>query len=67
MVDLLTLTPSRGGRPEVEITAAEPIKPKAIDLARMALQAALEAGVAAKDLIEAIAVQAEVSAPNQTQ
>lgn len=66
MVDLLTLTPPRAEQEPVN-TAAEPFKPKAIDLARSVLQAAREAGVAAKDLIEAIAVQVEVSAPNQSQ
>ncbi|USN14302.1 hypothetical protein KABACHOK_04890 [Brevundimonas phage vB_BpoS-Kabachok] len=49
--------------PDTTITAAPPIKPKAPELARMVIAAAVDAGVAVKDLIEAILVQAEVSAP----
>ncbi|USN14995.1 hypothetical protein PAPPERLAPAPP_00680 [Brevundimonas phage vB_BpoS-Papperlapapp] len=49
--------------PDATITAAPPIKPKAPELARMVIAAAVDAGVAVKDLIEAILVQAEVSAP----
>ncbi|UTC29577.1 hypothetical protein BAMBUS_05190 [Brevundimonas phage vB_BpoS-Bambus] len=49
--------------PPATITAAPPIKPKAPELARMVIAAAVDAGVAVKDLVAAILVQAEVSAP----
>ncbi|UTC28585.1 hypothetical protein MARCHEWKA_00720 [Brevundimonas phage vB_BpoS-Marchewka] len=60
MTDIFTNTLHADG---ATITAAPPLKPKAPELARMVIAAAVDAGVAVKDLVEAILVQAEVSAP----